>query len=133
MTIGKPHMPKRQRATVIVETPQGILLTRMRRGRWMLPGGGVESGEQPISAAIRELQEETTLRTLSAVFLFEHESAHYLHQVFHISAQGTPQPSNEIVELAGYRGAMQDAVSSSSVEIIEMFVRQKAASMVMRP
>ena len=116
-------MQQRLRATVIVETPEGILLTRMRRGRWMLPGGGVE----PISAAIRELQEETTLHTLSAIFLFEHESAHYLHQVFHVSAQGTPRPSNEIVELARYQVAMRDAVSGSSVAIIEAFVRQKAA------
>lgn len=58
MNVGVQHMQQRLRATVIVETPEGILLTRMRRGRWMLPGGGVEPGEQPISAAIRELQED---------------------------------------------------------------------------
>ncbi|MCI0584029.1 MAG: NUDIX domain-containing protein, partial [Chloroflexi bacterium] len=44
-----------------------VLLCRIRpgnlgEGRWMLPGGGLEFGEAPEAAAIREVEEETGLR-----------------------------------------------------------------------
>jgi 8-oxo-dGTP diphosphatase len=41
-----------------------VLLSRepaRRPGRWLLPGGGVEHGEHPEQAVIREVQEETGL------------------------------------------------------------------------
>lgn len=44
-----------------------VLLTRQldcrrRLGRWLLPGGGVEHGEHPEQAVIREVWEETGLQ-----------------------------------------------------------------------
>ncbi|MDE0447218.1 MAG: NUDIX domain-containing protein [Spirochaetaceae bacterium] len=44
--------------------PEGrLLLVRMARGldegRWTLPGGGIEWGEHPDAAVVRELEEET--------------------------------------------------------------------------
>jgi len=36
-----------------------VLLARMREGNWTLPGGGVEHGEDPFDAVIREVAEET--------------------------------------------------------------------------
>jgi ADP-ribose pyrophosphatase YjhB (NUDIX family) len=42
-----------------------VLLTRLGRsshqGRWTLPGGGIDFGERPIEAVVREVHEETGL------------------------------------------------------------------------
>ena len=43
---------------VIVSSPDGILLTRVRSRGWDLPGGHVEDGETPQEAAYRETVEE---------------------------------------------------------------------------
>lgn len=63
-------VPARQRLAayaLIVDSTGRVLLTRhpdARRhaGRWLLPGGGVEHGEHPEQAAVREVWEETALR-----------------------------------------------------------------------
>jgi 8-oxo-dGTP diphosphatase len=41
-----------------------LMVRHVHDGRdyWTLPGGGIEPGEQPAAAAIRELEEETHLR-----------------------------------------------------------------------
>jgi ADP-ribose pyrophosphatase YjhB (NUDIX family) len=51
---------------VIVDADDRLLLCRLteitgRPGAWTLPGGGVEFGEHPEAAALRELHEETGL------------------------------------------------------------------------
>ncbi len=56
----------RPRAAAIVAATDGrgrVLLVRQRAGAfagaWLLPGGGVEPGEDPLAAATREAREET--------------------------------------------------------------------------
>ncbi|MGA9749061.1 MAG: NUDIX domain-containing protein [Nocardioides sp.] len=60
--------PKRQRvaAYALIERDDEVLLTRMSErtripGRWTLPGGGIDHGEDPRAALVREVQEETGL------------------------------------------------------------------------
>lgn len=74
-----------------------ILMVRAGRGlhdapgSWMLPGGGVEHGEHPEEAVVRELAEETGLRVASSGLLHvgsEHKTVRRLdfHCVFFVYA-----------------------------------------------
>lgn len=57
-------MDTRVAAYAVIERHGEILLTHWRRGRmhgWTLPGGGIEPGEDPRDAAVREVREETGL------------------------------------------------------------------------
>ena len=52
--------------------PEGrLLLVRMARGldkgRWTLPGGGIEWGEHPDATVVRELEEETGISDIRKV------------------------------------------------------------------
>lgn len=57
-------MDLRVAAYAVVERRGKILLTHWRRGHlhgWTLPGGGLEDGEDPRDAVVREVMEETGL------------------------------------------------------------------------
>lgn len=54
-----------------------ILLVRHIYGRsdlWMLPGGGIDRGEQADAAAIRELKEETALKAHNLILFGQYQS-----------------------------------------------------------
>jgi 8-oxo-dGTP pyrophosphatase MutT (NUDIX family) len=60
--------PRRQRvaAYALLQRDDEVLLTRMSSrtripGRWTLPGGGIDHGEDPKQALVREVYEETGL------------------------------------------------------------------------
>lgn len=68
MEAGEQVAVRRQRlgAYAICRRGDAILLTRLSSvttaaGRWTLPGGGVEHGEHPRDAVVREILEETGL------------------------------------------------------------------------
>jgi ADP-ribose pyrophosphatase YjhB (NUDIX family) len=64
------HLPaKRQRlaAKALIRRGDEVLLARLsalavETGRWTLPGGGVDHGESPETALLREVEEECGLR-----------------------------------------------------------------------
>lgn len=72
-------------------------------GRWMLPGGGVANGEEPVLAACRELAEETRCALLDPreIAVVEEPLAGATNRVHLVSGQavGVPQgDGREIVE-----------------------------------
>ena len=60
-----PEQIQRVAAYGLVRDGGRVLLTRlgrsMHKGLWTLPGGGVDFGERPVDAVVRELHEETGL------------------------------------------------------------------------
>jgi len=61
---GRPVMQRFAAYGLATDPPGRVLLTRIAHGypgagRWHLPGGGTDPGEQPTEALLRELHEET--------------------------------------------------------------------------
>jgi 8-oxo-dGTP diphosphatase len=76
-------------------------------GKWCLPGGKVDYGDTVEQAAIRELQEETSLRAINLRFLFYQDSLppapgrmHCINIYFECSAEGEVVLNEESVEAA---------------------------------
>jgi len=63
----------RRRATgIIIIEGKVLVFHRYRNGKWYysFPGGGVEKGETPKQAMIREMQEELSIDVKKFIFLF---------------------------------------------------------------
>ena len=93
---------------------------------WQMPQGGIDKGEDPEKAAYRELYEETRLRAIQTVFLFRHTSLANDHAVFWVLADGHPQPSEEVDQLAYYRPGLVIKVSPETETLLKHVYHYKA-------
>jgi 8-oxo-dGTP diphosphatase len=74
---GSPPRVQRVGAYALLPDAGRLLLTRYTgSGRWSLPGGGIDHGEQPEQALLREVHEETGL-TLADARLVDVDSVHF--------------------------------------------------------
>jgi 8-oxo-dGTP diphosphatase len=92
----------RVRATVLLVRQHAVLLVKERGGPWFLPGGEVGHGELAMSAAIRELYEETGAEASAAAFLWQHVSAHHVHHVYRVAIPADARPN------ANYRAGIDE-------------------------
>ncbi|MFC7626101.1 NUDIX hydrolase [Microlunatus sp. GCM10028923] len=118
-------------SVVLVRDPSGrVLLVRQNYGQrfFGLPGGKIEDGESPGEAAMRELFEETGLRTESVTPHSVHELTYpvtggrYRAHVFTAeSLSGTPgvQQPSEISSVAWYDpAALPDPLTPSARAVL---------------
>jgi ADP-ribose pyrophosphatase YjhB (NUDIX family) len=115
---------------VVIETGGQLLLIRRandpERGKWTLPAGFVDAGEDPAAAAVREVLEETGL-SVEITSLFDvlgrgqaNEGADILIVYTARLTGGTLAPGDDASEAAYFApGAWPELAFASTVRIIE--------------
>jgi len=91
---------------VVFEGDSVLLIRRAnppRAGEWALPGGKVETGEDPANAAVREVLEETGLSISTPEFVetIELESEQYsylIHDFWTECSDARPQPASDVTD-----------------------------------
>lgn len=125
----------RRRGTAIVDTDKGILVVAGKSKKFLLPGGKAERFETRSQAAMRELFEETNLRSYYAKPLFNYEGfAHNgfngkfqdIHTVCLIKFRGHARPRNEISYIDYYTPGKNINLSKSTKEIIDKYFEWKS-------
>jgi 8-oxo-dGTP diphosphatase len=115
----------KNRSTVLCVRDNRILLVARERSRWALPGGRIRRDELPLSAAMRELEEETTLVPEELTYLFQFRGFSTLHHVFfaNVAHNAAAEPQNEIAKCQWF-APVKIATLSASVPtrgIVELF------------
>lgn len=111
-----PEVHQRTAAYGVVTSDRGVLLTELSAvtsapGRWTLPGGGLDRGEDPVSALHREVWEESG-QEVQDVRLLEAHTSHWVgrapsgrledfHAVRIVYAAWCPQPTDPVVHDIG--------------------------------
>jgi 8-oxo-dGTP diphosphatase len=117
----------KDRATVLCIRDDRILLVARDRSRWALPGGRLRRNETPYEAALRELEEETTLEANELRYLFRFDGFNTRHQVFFVNVEprAAVRPNNEITRCRWFAPTKIATLSASvpTRAIVELFFR----------
>jgi 8-oxo-dGTP diphosphatase len=129
--VSAPRVQRIAAYVVCLDERERLLLCRLtgvtaRPGAWTLPGGGVEFGEHPEAAAVRELYEETGLRGRLGELLCVDSTAGLVRD-----DEGTEFEMHRIrlvyrADVEG--GALSNEVGGSS-DLAQWFTREEAKSL----
>lgn len=115
--MSEPRRTQRLGAYAVVFDGDAILLTRISpagypTGSWTLPGGGVDHGESPHDAVVRELYEETGLHAISSRLVDVHdvhtvapgrddryEDYHGVHLLYSVTVDTSIEP--HVIDVGG--------------------------------
>ncbi|MCL2257630.1 MAG: NUDIX domain-containing protein [Nitrososphaerota archaeon] len=124
---------KRRRGTAIVDTPKGILVVSENGKKYDLPGGAAKDGENQKDATLRELEEETKLKTTECFWLFDFKGRIQrdikggffidLHKVYLTKVTGIAQPNNEIKYIS-YTKNSKTPLSYAANQIIKKYFKR---------
>lgn len=129
----EPH--QRVAAYAVVTSSRGVLMTQFSgrtnaEGRWGLPGGGIEHGEAPARAVVREVWEETgQVITLSDLALIQ--TSHWIgraptgrledfHAVRVVYRAICPEPTEPVVHDVGGTTASAAWVSPPGLDRLDV-------------
>lgn len=116
----------RRRGVAIVEFKKGILVVSTNGKNFMLPGGGARIFESRKKVVIRELYEETGLKTKSIKYFFSYfpktnKLIRNDNKVFIIKTIGKPLPKNEIKYLKFFKPKSKISLTPGSRKAIEKY------------
>jgi len=125
----------RRKGVAIVDTPKGILVVSGRKRIFSLPGGGADRKESREKTAIRELEEETNLKTKRAKFLFSYIGSKWKShngklirnnaKVFLIKSYGTARPRHEIKHIDYWNYNCGLKISHRTQKLIDAYLEMK--------
>lgn len=77
------YLKRSERTRIVIACEQKIVVVKgwLGAGKWVLPGGGLHTGETPLSGLLREVAEETGLRLESTRVKFLFREVYRYHGI----------------------------------------------------
>ena len=122
---------------IIINTPNGIVLIKRKNPPygWAIPGGFIDYGESAEHAAIREAEEETSLKIRDLRLLNVYSAPdrdprfHTISVVFTAEADGEPKAGDDASELCIFaENALPCSLAFDHAKILADFFAQRRIS-----